>query len=80
MVLYKDNQSAICMAKNPKFHGCAKHISIKFNYIREQVERGAVALKYFLSNDMIADMLTKGLARDQFYKLRKMAGVREWPQ
>ena len=80
MVLYEDNQSAICMSKNPQFHGRAKHIGIKFHYIREQVERGAVALKYCPSNDMIADMLTKGLARDQFYKLRKMAGVRECPQ
>ena len=43
-------------------------------------EKGAVALKCCPSNDMIADMLTKGLAGDQFYKLRKMAGVRECPQ
>ena len=71
---------AICMAKNPQFHGRAKHIGIKFHYIQEQVERGAVALKYCPSNDMIADMPTKGLAGDQFYKLRKMAGVRECPQ
>ena len=56
MVLYKDNQTAICMAKNPQFHGRAKHNSIKFHYIPEQVERG-VALKYCPSNDMIADML-----------------------
>ena len=62
MVLYEDNQSAICMAKNPQFYGRAKHISIKFHYIREQVERGAVALKYGPSNDIIMDMLTKGLA------------------
>ena len=80
MVLYEDNQSAICMAKNPQLHGCAKHMSIKFHYIEEQAERGAVALKYCPSNDMIADMLTKGLARDQFDKIRKMAGVRECPQ
>ena len=80
MVLYEDNQSAICMAKNPQFYGCAKHIGIYFHYIQEQVERGAVALRYCPSYDMIADMLTKGLAQDQFYKLRKMAGVRECPQ
>ena len=77
MVLYEDNQSSICMAKNHRFHRRAKHIGIKFHYIREQVERGALALKYCPSNEMIADMLTKRLARDQFYKLRKMAGVRE---
>ena len=80
MVLYEDNQSAKCMAKNPQFHGRTKHISIKYHYIREQMEWGAVALKYYPSNDMIADMLTKGLARDQFCKIRKMAGVRECPQ
>ena len=54
--------------------------SIKFHYIQEQVERGVVALKYCPSNDMIPDMLTNGLARDQFCKIMKTTGVTECPQ
>lgn len=75
-VIYEDNQSAICMAKNPQFHGRAKHIDIKHHFIREQVASGAVDLKYCGTDDMIADMLTKGLTQAKFTKLREMAGLK----
>ena len=45
-LIYEDNQSTICMAKNPQYHGRAKHIDIKFHYIREQVEKKAIQLEY----------------------------------
>ena len=32
-VIYKDNQSAISMAKNPQFHGQSKHIAIKYHFV-----------------------------------------------
>ena len=61
---FEDNQSAICMAKNPQFHGRAKHIGIKYHFIREQVDNGTVELKFCPTEKMTADMLTKGLHRD----------------
>ena len=76
MTIYEDNQSAISMAKNPQFHGRAKHIGIKHHFIREQVEKGTVVLQYCQSEDMTADILTKGLNKDQFHKLRTMTGVK----
>ena len=76
-VIFEDNQSAICIAKNPQFHGRSKHIAIKYHFIRDQVENNNVELRYCRTNDMIADMLTKGLNGEQFAKLRHMAGVRE---
>ena len=36
-IIFEDNQSAICMSKNPPFHGRSKHINIKFHFIQEQV-------------------------------------------
>ena len=36
-LILEDNQSAICMSKNPQFHGRSKHINIKFHFIQEQV-------------------------------------------
>ena len=75
MVVYEDNQSAISMANNPQFHGRSKHIDIKYHFIREQVKSGKVQLSYCQSNDMIADILTKGLSTGQFEKLRLMSGV-----
>ena len=75
MVIFEDNQSAISMAKNPQFHGRSKHIAIKYHFIREQVSSGKVELKYCRTNDMVADIMTKGLSGEQFEKLRLMAGV-----
>ena len=74
--IYEDNQSTICMAKSPQFHGRSKHIGIKYHFIREQVENGTVFLRYCRSESMIADMLTKGLHRDQFIRLRNLAGIK----
>ena len=42
---YEDNQSTICIAKSTQYHGRAKHIDIKFHYIREQVEKKAIQLE-----------------------------------
>ena len=45
-LIFEDNQSAICMAKNPQFYGRSKHINIKFHFIREQVGANTIQLKY----------------------------------
>ena len=75
--IFEDNQSAICLARNPQFHGRAKHIGIKYYFIQEQVEKGTVKLQYCPTEEMIADMLTKGLSWDQFLKLRLISGLIE---
>ena len=72
----EDNQSAIAIAKNPQFHGRVKHINIKYHFLREQVNSNNIELKYCKTSEMIADMLTKGLSRIQFEKLRRMVGVK----
>ena len=65
-IIFEDNQSAIYMAKNPSFHGRSKHINIKFHLIREQVSTKKICLKYCPSEDMLADLLTKGIRSDRF--------------
>lgn len=75
MVIFEDNQSAICMSRNPQFHGRSKHIAIKYHFIRDQVSNGSIELKYCKTNDMVADIMTKGLSGEQFEKLRLMSGV-----
>ena len=73
----EDNQAAICLAKNPQVHGRTKHIDIKFHFIRDLVDSGRIKLAYCPSEDMVADMMTKGLPMVQFEKLRGLAGVVE---
>ena len=73
--IFEDNQSAIAMSKNPQFHGRAKHIDIKHHFIREQVNNNIVKIKYCPTEEMVADIFTKGLSCEQFCKLRKKAGI-----
>ena len=72
VTIFEDNQSAICMTKNPQFHGQSKH---KYHFIRDQVDKGTVKLEYCPTKEMVADMLTKGLPKEQCMKLRDLAGV-----
>ena len=78
--IYEDNQSAISMTKNPQFHGKAKHIAIKYHFIREQVSNGIIQLQYCPTREMTADIFTKGLSCERFCKLRNMAGVIQLPE
>lgn len=79
ITMYEDNQAAINMTKNPNYHGRAKHVDIKYHFIRDQVDKNTVNITYCPTNDMIADILTKGLHKGQFVKLRKLAGVVQKP-
>ena len=79
-IIYEDNQSAIAMTKNPQFHGKAKHIAIKYHFIREQVNDETIQIQYCPTREMVADIFTKGLNREQFCKLRDMAGVTQLPE
>ena len=71
--------SAISLAKNPQYHGRAKHNDIKHHYIRQRVQDGDIKLEFCRSQVMIPDILTKGLSFYQFAKLREMAGLKKKP-
>ena len=64
--IFEDNQAAIKMAKNPQYNGRSKHISIKYHFIREQVSSNLIELRYCRTDDMIADIFTKGLSAMKF--------------
>ena len=42
--IYCDNQSCVKLLENPVFHDKSKHIEIKYHYIRDMVQRGALKL------------------------------------
>ena len=74
-IIHEDNQGAIAMSNNPKFHARTQHIDIKYHFIRDKVESCELLLKYCPSSDMIADMLTKALPRTLFQKFRLMMNI-----
>ena len=63
------------LSENPVFHDKSKHIEIKYHYIRDMVQRGAVKLLYVATEEQIADVLTKPLARLKFEYFRERLGV-----
>ena len=77
MIIYEDNQSTICLAKNQQVHGRTKHIDIKYHFVRDLVEAGRIKVEYCASENMIADILTKGLRINRFEMLRQLAGIAE---
>jgi hypothetical protein len=60
-----DNQGAIALTKNPTFHARTKHIDIRHHFLREKYEAKEIAIAYCGTNTMVADILTKALAKDK---------------
>ena len=47
------------MTKNPQYYGKAKHIAIKYHFIREHVSNGTVTLQYCPTEEMMVYMFIK---------------------
>ena len=74
-VIWEDNQAAISLAKNPVFHARTKHIDTRYHFIREELQNGVISLKYISTKQMVADILTKPLAKTLFVELRHTLGL-----
>ena len=75
--IYKDIQGAIELAKNAKYHNRTKHIDICHHFVPERVVSNEIQVIYCPTGDMIADIMTKGLAKLSFEKLRNLLGVHD---
>jgi len=77
ITVHEDNLSAISMAESLKFTPRTKHIAIKYHHFRSRVQTsfnksGDIRLKYISTKKQLADILTKPLDDDSFFKLRHM--------
>ena len=70
-----DNHSCIKLSETLVFHDKSKHIEIKYQYIRDMVEKGVVELLYIATDEQIADVLTKPLSRVKLEYFRDKLGV-----
>ena len=74
-ILYIDNQSTIKIIKSPQFHCRTKHIDVKYNFIREKYNENFYKIEYVCSKNQQADILTKGLPKADFERLRNDISV-----
>jgi hypothetical protein len=63
------------LTENLVFHDKSKHIEIKYHYIQDMVQRGAVDLQYISMDEQIANILTKPLSRVKYEYFRDKLGV-----
>ncbi|KAH9129405.1 hypothetical protein LEN26_009000 [Aphanomyces euteiches] len=73
--LWCDNQSAIKKKSNDVSSTRAKHMDIKYHFVRDEVKRGATIIGYCATDGMPADGLTKALSVDRLEAARKMLHV-----
>jgi hypothetical protein len=61
VVIYEDNKSAIILItqKQKNFQTRSKHIKVRYEYLRELVEKKIIKLVYQSTDDMTADGLSK---------------------
>ncbi|GJX18198.1 retrovirus-related pol polyprotein from transposon TNT 1-94, partial [Tanacetum coccineum] len=74
--LYRDNKSAIALCCNNVQHSRAKHIDLRYHFIKEQVENGKVELYFVRTEYQLADIFTKPLPRERFSFLIEKLGMR----
>jgi hypothetical protein len=75
--MFGDNQSAIFSATQPTNQTRAKHIDIKWKYLRDRVLHHVINIVYIASEDNVADIFTKALPFDAFSRFREELRVME---
>ncbi|GJT62638.1 putative ribonuclease H-like domain-containing protein [Tanacetum coccineum] len=57
--IYIDNESTICIVKNPVYHSKTKHIAIRHHFIRDAYEKKLIQMPKIYTDNNVADLLNK---------------------
>ncbi|GJV11141.1 retrovirus-related pol polyprotein from transposon TNT 1-94 [Tanacetum coccineum] len=74
--LYCDNKTAIALCCNNVQHSRSKHIDVRYQFIKEQVENRVVELYFVRTEYQLTDIFTKALPRERFNFLIEKLGMR----
>ncbi|GJX20176.1 hypothetical protein Tco_0222853, partial [Tanacetum coccineum] len=64
--IHVDNESAICVVKNPVYHSKTKHIEIRHHFIRDSYEKRLIEMVKIHTDNNVADLLTKAFNVSRF--------------
>ncbi|XP_070004811.1 uncharacterized protein [Nicotiana sylvestris] len=70
-----DNTSTVNMTKNPIQHKRTKHIDVRYHFLRDNVEKGLICMKFCNTEDQIIDIFMKALSREHFERNRVNLGL-----
>jgi hypothetical protein len=74
-VLNTDNQASILLARNPVFHKATNHIKVHYHHMQRCFKSGTIVSTYVLTDNQVADILTKPLARNKHEKFSHAMGL-----
>ena len=75
VIIFCDNNAALTVIKDLKYHGNTKHIKKRYHYIKDVITEMDVILKHIFTSNMMADLLTKPIVRDVFVKHVRSLGL-----
>ncbi|GKA42337.1 putative ribonuclease H-like domain-containing protein, partial [Tanacetum coccineum] len=73
--IFIDNESTICIVKNPVFHSKTKHIEIRHHFIRDSYEKRLIQVIKIHTDHNVADLLTKAFDVSRFQYLIASIGM-----
>ncbi|GJX71423.1 putative ribonuclease H-like domain-containing protein [Tanacetum coccineum] len=77
--IFIDNESTICIVKNPVFHSKTKHIEIRHHFIRDSYEKRLIQVIKIHTDHNVADLLTKAFDVSRFqYLIANETVIKEW--
>lgn len=71
--MFQDNQSTIHLLKNGQSNSeRTRHIEIRYLFIADRIKRGDIQVIFKPTLEMMADIMTKPLPGNLFWKLRDL--------
>jgi hypothetical protein len=68
MLMFEDNNACITIALQESSTRKTKHIELQVHYIRDLVQRGLIVMVHIPTRIQLADIFTKPLPEDAFYR------------
>ncbi|GKA67730.1 hypothetical protein Tco_0767647 [Tanacetum coccineum] len=73
--IHIDNESTICIVRNPVFYSKTKHIKIRHHFIRDSNEKKLIQMIKIHTNHNVADLVTKAFDVGRFQYLIASIGM-----
>ncbi|GJU15977.1 hypothetical protein Tco_1143943 [Tanacetum coccineum] len=77
--IHIDNESTICIVKNPIFHSKTKHIEIRHHFIQDSNEKKLIQMIKIHTDQNVADLLTKAFDVTDYTTNDDLNGMKKPP-